>query len=237
MVPEPDQERGQGQVPDQLVQERRLEGREVQVRRRNTARGAVRVRDLKAPRQRCRLAEQLLVEIVADPADRLGDEQRGGDGVRERAHGDAEPVSRQARPRPRGQRRPRCRGRRSRPRTPVPDVRDVARRGDVEVNTAADDAGRHDPQRDVVDQVRVAAEGPPATPGDQDRQRDPDDVAEGVEVDLQRADMECVDRRAGDELRERGNARGHAPRLSGTGVSWDPVTATNRPLPLEWISS
>src|ERR1700722_18074674 len=94
---------------------------------------------------------------------------------------------------------------------PVPDVRDVVRRGDFEVNAAADDARGHDPQRDVVDQVRVAAEGAPEPPGDQDRQGDPDDGAARVEVDLQRADVEGVTRRAGDELRERGYALGHAP--------------------------
>jgi hypothetical protein len=89
-------------------------------------------------------------------------------------------------------------------------VRDVVGRGDVEVNAAADDPRGHDPERDVVDQVRVAAEGPPAPPGDQDRERDPDDVAKGVKVNLQRADMECVNRRAGDELWERRDALGHA---------------------------
>jgi hypothetical protein len=37
-------------------------------------------------------------------------------------------------------------------------VRDVHRRGDVEVDPAADDPGRDAPQRDVADDVRVAAD-------------------------------------------------------------------------------
>ena len=87
----------------------------------------------------------------------------------------------------------------------TPHVRDVGGRGDVEVDPAADDAGRHHPQRDVADQVRVAAEGARAA-ADQDRQRDPDDVAEGVEADVQRADVEAADRRTGNVLRQRAGA-------------------------------
>jgi hypothetical protein len=93
-------------------------------------------------------------------------------------------------------------------------VRDIAGRGDVEVNAAADDARGHDPQRDVVDQVRVTAERAPAPPGDQDCHRDPDDVPEGVEVNVERADVEAADRRARDELRQRADAMRHGPTLS-----------------------
>ena len=64
---------------------------------------------------------------------------------------------------------------------PVPHVRDVGRRGDVEVDPAADDARRYHPQRDVADEVGVAAERAPPAAGDQDGQGDPDDVAERVE--------------------------------------------------------
>ena len=176
--------------------------------------GAVLVRDLQAPRQGRRAAEQLLVEVVPDPADRLRDQQRGRYRVGERSRGDAEPPQpphaddgrqRHAAPDaqpsgPHGEH-------------PVPHVRDVGRRGDVEVDPAPDDARRHHPQRDVADQVRVAAERAPPAAGNQDRQRDPDDVAERVEADVQRADVEAADRRAGNVPRQRAGDVRHAPRL------------------------
>jgi hypothetical protein len=68
----------QQQVPDQLVQECRVKSRVLRVADR-----AVRGTDLKAPGQRRRAAKQLLVEVVADPADRLRDEQRGSGCVHE----------------------------------------------------------------------------------------------------------------------------------------------------------
>src|SRR5438552_13971696 len=71
-APEPHQGAGQQKVPDQLVQERRLEGRVLLVTDRS-----VRGIDLEPPGQRRRPAEQLLVEVVADPSGRLADEQRG----------------------------------------------------------------------------------------------------------------------------------------------------------------
>jgi hypothetical protein len=39
--------------------------------------------DLKRPRQARRSAEELLVEVVPDPTDRLGDEERRGSGIEE----------------------------------------------------------------------------------------------------------------------------------------------------------
>src|SRR6185312_11211115 len=87
VVAEPDQEGGQGEVPDDLVEEGRLEGGVVEV-----ALGAVRGGDLEAPGKVGRAAEELLVEVVADPADRLGDEQGGGGAVHEGGDRDARPV-------------------------------------------------------------------------------------------------------------------------------------------------
>jgi len=69
-VVEPDQHRRERQVPDDLVQEGRLEGGVLGVPGR-----AVRVGDLQRPWQRRGLAEQFLVEVVADPADRLRHQQ------------------------------------------------------------------------------------------------------------------------------------------------------------------
>jgi len=67
---QPDQRAGQGQVPEQLVEKRRLEREVAEIPGR-----AVRRIDLQTPRQLRRPAEELLVEVVADPTDRLGDQQ------------------------------------------------------------------------------------------------------------------------------------------------------------------
>src|SRR5262249_39914577 len=78
MMAQPNQCPGQAEVPDQLVEEGRLEGGELLV----AGRPVVRI-DVEAPRQARRRAEELLVEVVADPADRLADEQPGCGGVHE----------------------------------------------------------------------------------------------------------------------------------------------------------
>ena len=61
---------------ERLVQERRLERRVLQCSRPAGAR-----RDLERPRQRGRPPEQLLVEVVAPPADRLREHDAGRDAV------------------------------------------------------------------------------------------------------------------------------------------------------------
>ena len=65
-----DEQRRGEEVPEQLVEERRVVGRLIERRERPVARV-----DLEPPRQVGRLAEELLVPPVADPPDRLGDEQ------------------------------------------------------------------------------------------------------------------------------------------------------------------
>jgi hypothetical protein len=90
-------------------------------------------------------------------------------------------------------------------------VRDVLRRGDVEVDPPADDAGRHAPDRHVGDQIRVTALGAPAPPGDVDGQRDPDQVHQRVEVDLHRAEVKTADRRAWDERQAHARERNRVP--------------------------
>src|ERR1700744_4053325 len=87
VVAEPDQEGGQGEVPDDLVEEGRLEGGVVEV-----ALGTVFRRDPQRPGEVRGAAEELLVEVVADPADRLGDEQGGGGAVHEVGDRDARPA-------------------------------------------------------------------------------------------------------------------------------------------------
>ena len=100
-------------------------------------------------------------------------------------------------------------------------MRDVGRRGDVEVDPAADDAGRHGPGGHLRDQRGIAAGGVPAAPGDVDGQGDPDHVHQAVEVHEQRPDVEAVDRGAGQEAQrcgrhhaQKGMPRGRARRLS-----------------------
>src|SRR5262249_22784812 len=80
---------------------------------------------------------------------------------------------------------------------PVPVVRDVLGGGDVEVDAAADDAGRYRPQGDIPDQARITAHALPAALGDDDRERNPDHIHQPVVMDVQRAEMEAVDGRAG----------------------------------------
>ena len=71
MVTEPDEKGGQSKVPGQLVEEGWLEGGELRVAGRAMRRG-----DLKAPGKVGWTAEELLVEVIADPPDRLADQER-----------------------------------------------------------------------------------------------------------------------------------------------------------------
>src|SRR5262249_11524502 len=82
---------------------------------------------------------------------------------------------------------------------PPPGVRrDLARRGDVEVDAAADDAGRNRPDRHVGNERRVAPVAAHPALRDQYGKRDADDGHEPVEVDEKGSEVETVDRRARD---------------------------------------
>jgi hypothetical protein len=87
-VPEPHEHGREAEVPDQLVEERGVEGCVVRI-----ALGPVGGVDLESPWEARRAAEQLLVEVVADAADRLGDQQSGRRGIEE--GGDAGAASAQ----------------------------------------------------------------------------------------------------------------------------------------------
>jgi hypothetical protein len=205
MMAEPDEERGEGKVEDHLVEERRLEGAVLQIRRRDPGVDPGRLADLDGPRQSARLAEQLLVEVVADAPDGLGDQQRGRDGVHERADvrpGAAQPPD--ARHRAGGDPTPDAEPALPyRQRAPPGVRRDVERGGDVEVDPRADEPGGYRPDEDVVDQGAVTAGRDPAPGGDVDRERDPDHVHQPVDVEEQRAQVDAVVRWTRDERQRR----------------------------------
>ena len=230
VMAEPDQDRRERQIEDHLVQERRLEGAKGEV-----ARWPVRPGDLQGPGQPGRLAEELLVEIVANPADGLRDQQCRSDRVREPpgvSSGSLDPPDPGRGP-----------GRDAPPdaKTAGPDgedsppvVRDVGRSGDVEINPAADDPGRDGPDGHVADQVRVAAHGTPPAPGDDHSQGDPDHVHEAIYVDEQRSEVEPVDRRARNEAqRQAMGVDRHESRVClTTGGSAPRVPAGTHSMPL-----
>ncbi len=146
--------------------------------------------DLEAPRQRGRLAEELVVEVVAEAAGGLGDEHRGGDRVGEGPEADAgQSAADPGADGPADERAEDCDA-------AVVDADDLPRVGAVvEVvagvgehvpDARADDAERDAPEHDVEDDARLGpATGEPSR-RDHDRQDDPDADAQRV-----RADVEC----------------------------------------------
>ena len=152
MVAEPREGGSEREVPDDLVEEGRVEGGVGAV-----AVGSVGGVDLKRPGQRGWLAEQFLVEVVADAADRLRDEQRGCCGVEESwdvrpaatqdpepgegAGKDAAPDAQAAVP--------------NRERSP-PGMPPLIPARDKEVQAPADNPGGDAPERDLVDEFVVS---------------------------------------------------------------------------------
>src|SRR5271163_4864531 len=120
--------------------------------------GAVCRAYLQAPGEARGAAEELLVEVVADPADRLGDQQARGGCVHE--PGDAHALAAQ---------RDRAADETARytsPDTkaalpdrqpPPPVVGDFAPACDVVIEPRTEDPRGHAPDRDGVDEVRVTA--------------------------------------------------------------------------------
>ena len=174
--------------------------------------------DLEPPGQVGRLAEELLVPPVADPPDRLRDEQPGREAVGEQpdvgagALGD-EPADEAAE------------------RDPAPDAEAAlpdrerppplvghlvpARREVVE--PGADDAGADAPDGAAEDQVPVAAAVDEAVAGDPDADADRREQRQAVHVDRQRAEVDGAVRRRGDrgeQVHARLTVR-HSPRAIG----------------------
>src|SRR5699024_1589889 len=145
-----------------------------------------------------------LVEPVAEAPQHLGDQQGGGDGVREGGEGDALVAGHQPY-------REGAAGDAAVDREPaLPDVQHGDRvavraeeglRGGQHVPDAgADDPGDHRDEDDVEQGVPVAAAPLPALGGPPQRHRDPGEDAQGVEVDRQRPEGERGDRGAGDHV-------------------------------------
>jgi len=212
-APERDQRRRQRQVEDELVEEGGMEGAVTLVARRPVGRV-----DLEPPRQRRRPAEQLLVEVVADPSDRLGDEQPGSSGIHEcgdvhtraaqspepgeRAGGDPAPDPEAALP--------------DRERAPPVVGHLVPARRDV-VQPSADETRREPPHRDVVDELAPAALLLPAPDRDRDRSADPEHVHQPIRVHEQRPEVKAVARWAGDERETHCPARLEEAARAGSG--------------------
>ena len=159
--------------------------------------------DLEAPRQVGRLAEELLVPPVADPPDRLGDEQSGCEAVGEQPHvgagalrdvptdeaagRDAAPDAEAALP--------------DRERPPPLVGHLVPARREV-VEPGADDARTDAPDGAAEDEIPVAAAVDAAVAGDPDADRDRREQREAVHVDRQRADVDGAARRRRDRGKE-----------------------------------
>jgi hypothetical protein len=186
--------------------------------------GAVNGADLEAPWQRCRAAEELLVEVVADPADGLRDEQAGGGGVQEgRDVGTAAAQHDQAGERAAGDAAPDAKAAFPDRQRPPPVVGHLVPTGGQVVDPPADQARRKAPQRDLVDELTPAALALPAAPGQRDRRQQGEGVHHPIGVDEQRPDVQAVDRWAGNG-REHGAqcpspTRGSRRRLSATALS------------------
>ena len=195
----PDQQRGDRHVPDQLVEEGRLE---VADHGAGPAVDHVQLVDLQLPGQRGGPAVQLVVEPVAEPADRLRqhDAGRGGVGEGDEVHPvppaadvDAQRAERDGAPDAQAA---------------VPDLERVDRMpaglevqlgvGDHVVDPAAEDAEDDCPAGDVADVGRPAAAGLPAPVGQPERDDDAGHDAQGVDVDRERPDPDHADRGARD---------------------------------------
>jgi hypothetical protein len=189
--PERDQHAGERHVEDQFVEERRLEGGIALIAHRPV--GWV---NLKPPREAGRSAKQLLVEVVPDPSDCLGDEQAGSDGIHEsgdvgaraaqpprsdeRAGGDPAPDPQASLPD------------RERPPPVVGNL--VPARREV-VQPSPYESRREPPHRDVVHQLPPPSALLPAPHRENDGGADPEHIHQPIRVKEQRPDVKAITRR------------------------------------------
>src|SRR4029077_16848913 len=171
--------------------------------------------DLQAPRQRRRPTVELLIEVVAQAADGL----RQNDSRRERVTEGRQRNALLAAPYPRTDAAQRHRPPDAktavpdpqRPRTPRPPAqtarppaqsRAISSEGgppvrDHVIEPSTDQAERHGPQRNVVDDPRLAATGHPPPVAEHQRHHDPDDDEQRIRPQGHRAEMPNTLRRAG----------------------------------------
>jgi hypothetical protein len=188
----PDHQRRYAEAPQRLVEERRV------VRQLAGDRARAARFDLQCPRQVGRLAEQLLVEPVAEPPDALRDGEAGRHDVGDHAQGDPHAAARQ----PRAERTTGDAAPDTEAALPdlqrvdrVPVLAEVVLGGrDHVVDPGADDAERHGVDRDVHDRALGAAARLEPPLAEEDRGDHASDDAECVRP--QRKRTEVPDRRA-----------------------------------------
>ncbi len=192
---EPDEHGGQREVPQQLVEERRVEGGKAL-----KAGGPVGRVDLESPREARGASEELLVEVVAHATDGLGDEQAGGGGVHE---GDGVGVAAAQHPQPgecpAGDAAPDAEAALPDRNRPPPMVRHLVPARRQVVEAPADQPRRKAPQGDLVHEVALTAAALPAARRQGDRRGHGDDVRQAIGVHEDRAEVKAVRRRAGEE--------------------------------------
>src|SRR5680860_54577 len=178
----PDHQTGDAEVPDELVEERRVEGLELGV----PVRPVLRV-DLERPGHRGGSSEKLLVEPVPPPPERLPDHDSRGHRVSEGQELHAVATTTEV-----GAERTE-RDRSPYPESALPDVESGDRLsalaevepvvGDDVIQPAADQAERDHPDRDVRDLAGLAAPGDPPPLTEPDSGNHPGDDAQGVSPD------------------------------------------------------
>ena len=219
----------QGQVPEPLVQEGRMEPGLVQILDRPVGRV-----DLERPGQVGGPAEQLLVEPVAQPADGLGQGQAGHHRVDHPTGREAESAGR---PHPHGDAGRHPAGDAE---AALPDlehlnpavVLELLPVGDHVVGPGPDQAGRDGPHRDPADVLGVAAVAGPPPPGQQHCGHHPQRDHQPVHPQVQRAEFEAEEvQRAELEAFEAGagNRRQQSPGHRDPPASKPSVTGVIRP--------
>src|SRR5215475_7276521 len=216
----PDEEQREGQVPQRLVQERRVvvaanhPADVAEPARLRPSGRHVAVVDRQPPRHVGRPAVQLVVEPVAPPPDRLRRGNTRRRGVGEGAEPNALAVT--ADPRPEHAQRNGTPDAKA----TVPDLERVQRMfacaevllvvGNDVVEPSADDAHDDGPERDVPDVVPIAAAGLPPARRNGERYEDAGHDAQRVCPDRDRSEVPDRARRAGDR-----SQRVHAATVDG----------------------
>ena len=239
----PEQQEENQEVPQQFVEERRvhdvvdLPGRDPVEQVRIDHTGAIAaLEDLQTPRQIGRPAVQLLVEVVAQPADGLGQDHPGCDGIAERGQRNSVPAAAD----PRADAAECDRTPDAQAAVPDSDGTGDARAALGEVGTpighqvvqaTTDETERHRPQRDVVDDALFTAARHPAAIADDERRDDAGDDAERVRPDRYRPQVPDALGRTRDVCQQRCGHAGTFCRTPWASSSDNARTAGMPPSP------